>query len=232
MCSQEKAFLQGEGNAYHRRNQTNSISRKLWLSLLSDVWERLPLRGEGGERFLEIGCGSGENLEFLRQKYGVECHGIEPSQEAVKAGTAQFPDVNLSVGVASKLPYENEVFDCLLFGFCLYLCDRNALFSIAAEADRVLRPGGILLIVDFAPPFPYRNTYKHRAGLYSYKMRYSDMFTWNPAYTVAEIRQFSHCGDVFHPDPNERVELVALYKSDTEVCYLTDPFAVSNEVKT
>jgi ubiquinone/menaquinone biosynthesis C-methylase UbiE len=224
---QEEAFLSGEGNAYHRRNQVVLPSRQQWLALLSDVWDRIPL--PEGKRILEIGCGSGENLAFLSRKYGVDCYGLEPSREAVKEGSIQFPGLKLAVGTASKLPYEDGAFDCLLFGCCLYLCDRSALFSIAAEADRVLRPGGALLILDFSPPFPYRNTYKHRPGLYSYKMRYSAMFTWNPAYTVIETRQFSHSDAVFHPEPDERVELAALYKSDPVACYFTDPFAVGDK---
>ncbi len=184
-----------------------------------------------GARILEIGCNSGENLDFLNRKYGFECYGLEPSREAVEDGNRRFPELKLSVGTAPKLPYANEAFDCVYFGSCLCWCDRTTLFSIAAEADRVLRTNGILLISDFSPPFPYRNTYHHRPGLYTYKMRYRDMFTWNPAYVVSEIRQFSLGDSVFHPDPNERFELVALHKSDPIAPYLTDPFASGDKAK-
>ena len=222
MGIQEEAFLSGEGDAYHRRNRGASIAREHWFALLSGVWDRLPLRPG---RILEIGCGAGENLAFLRDRYGLECHGVDPSREAVEEGVQRHPGLNLSVGIASKLPHGDGEFDCLLFGFCLYLCDRNALFAIAAEADRVLRPDGIVLILDFSPPFPYRNAYAHRPGLYSYKMRYRDMFLWNPAYSLAEVRGFSHTAAAFHPNPDERLELAALYKSNPDACWPIGPFA-------
>lgn len=75
-----------------------------------------------------------------------------------------------------------------------------------------------MLILDFAPPFPYRNTYRHCLGLYSYKMRYRNMFCWNLEYSETETRCFSPKDTVFHPTPNERVEVSVLYNACSETC--------------
>ena len=39
--------------------------------------------------------------------------------------------------------------DLLIYGFCLYLCDRDYPFMIVAEAHRVLKPQAWLAILDF-----------------------------------------------------------------------------------
>ena len=31
---------------------------------------------------------------------------------------------------------------------------------------------------------PYKNEYKHKEGVFSYKMDYSKMFSWNPSYQL------------------------------------------------
>jgi ubiquinone/menaquinone biosynthesis C-methylase UbiE len=218
---QEQIFLSGEGDAYYERNRGDNSRREDWQGILSDVWERLPIQPTN---MLEVGCGAGDNLAFLSEKYGVDAYGLEPSRKAVEEGNKLFPGLKLRVGAASALPYGDGEFDCLFFGFCLYMCDRTALFTIVREADRVLRCNGVMLILDFAPPIPYRNAYEHRPGMYSYKMRYRDMFLWNPSWSEAESRCFSHMGNTFHRDPDERVELNVLYKADPETSWLTNPF--------
>ena len=75
----------------------------------------------------------------------------------------------------------------VIFGFCLYLFDREYLFNIAGEADRVLNENAWLIIHDFYSERPVHNPYHHREGLYSYKMDYRKLFDWHPAYTC-----FSH----------------------------------------
>ena len=70
----------------------------------------------------------------------MECYGIEPSFKAVE--TACTSGVNAVQGTADRLPYRDGLFDVVVFGFCLYLCDREDLFRIASEADRVLNDQG------------------------------------------------------------------------------------------
>src|SRR5262249_49568767 len=91
-----------------------------------------------------------------------------------------------------KLAFEDSFFDVVIFGFCLYLSDPQHHFAIAAEADRTLRDGGFLVISDFCSPVPYRNRYAHHEGLYAFKMQYSNMFLWHPAYRLLSRTYFEH----------------------------------------
>jgi ubiquinone/menaquinone biosynthesis C-methylase UbiE len=119
------------------------------------------------------------------------------------------------VGTANSLKYPNEHFDVVWFGFCLYLIDRSLLTAAVAEADRVLRDNGYLVITDFDPQYPCRRKYHHLAGVQSYKADYSKLFLANPAYTLAAKRSYSHAGAGFPPDPDERVATWVIVKSMT-----------------
>lgn len=159
---------------------------------------------------LEIGCGDGSRLAWLRQHHNVEVAGIEPSKEAVAAAHQQGVDAHQ--GTADRLPFDDQAFDVVLFGFCLYLCDRFDLFSIAREADRVLKNPGWLLIHDFYSPMPTARDYHHFQGLKSYKMDYRSLFTWHPAYTCVShmVRHHSEC--TYTDDPKEWVAISVLRK--------------------
>jgi len=98
---------------------------------------------------LEIGCSNGYRLQKLHKTYSCSCYEIDPSDNAIKDGQKQYPTLNLYKGDATKLPFTDKKFDMVIFGFCLYLCDREDLFKIAYEADRVLKKNGHIVIYDF-----------------------------------------------------------------------------------
>lgn len=174
-------------------------------------------------KVLEIGCSNGHRLGLIRKAFNSECCGVDPSSKAIEDGKTKFPEISLQVGTADLLPFENHTFDTVIFGFCLYLCDRNDLFKIAYEADRCLQNEGTLIIKDFYTPFPFRNKYSHHNGVYSYKMDYSKMFTWNPAYAEVAKVVSSHSGFQLRDIPNEKVAVIVLRKNE-QYAYLEEPF--------
>jgi len=208
--SQRDIFLGGEGDAYFRRNasgyQASHVGR---ASLPLSVIERY-LKPEA--RVLEIGCANGLNLEALRQRAGIRGSGIDPSVHAVEAGKRDFPSLDLAVGTADALPFADGAFDLVWFGFCLYVTDRALLPRVVAEADRVLKNGGYLAIVDFDPDLPVRRRYSHAAGVTTYKSDHARMFLGFPHYVLVEKRAFSHHGDTFDTDASERLAIQVLYK--------------------
>lgn len=208
---QRDVFLEGEGDAYEDRNARADANPEVLRPLVPYL--------RPGESVLEIGCGSGHNLVALqRLAPGISCFGIDPSKKAIERGRICSPHHRLEVGTADSIPFEGE-FSLVIFGFCLYLCDRSLLHASVAEADRVLQGGdsgekGILAILDFDPSHPHRRTYRHDPRLSSFKMDYSALFLANPAYQLATKLSFSHSrGTQGRPsDPNDQVALWILEK--------------------
>ena len=99
-------------------------------------------------RVLELACGTARNLAF----YGgdIELTGIELSPQMLEIGRQRAQELghpaDLRLGDAQSLEFPDESFDtvtCTL-GFCTIPDTRAA----AAEAFRVLRPGGQLLLME------------------------------------------------------------------------------------
>ena len=204
---QKSVFLDGEGDQYLRRN----LSKLNAETVSADV--RLFARYlKPGARVLEIGCANGVKLSQLQSLVPCEGWGIDPSAEAIRTGSEQFPKLHLGVGTADHLDFADASFDFVIFGFCLYLVDRSLLTRAMAEADRVVRDRGFLGITDFDARVPYRRRYSHHAGVWSYKLDYGGLFASLPHFVLVEKISYSHQGDTFAFDPQERVASWVLAK--------------------
>ena len=122
----------------------------------------------------------------MNSRKGWSVAGLDPSEKAIAEVTAAgYSGV---VGTAESLPLPDKSVDLLIYGFCLYLCDRDDLFRIASEAHRVLKPQSWLAILDFWSRHQRINDYHHRAGIQSYKDDMPGMFRWHPSYVITD-----HC---------------------------------------
>lgn len=178
--SQADTFFDSEGDAWLKRNAKDFPIQD---DLLLTAFDQLVGGLSKYSRVLEIGCSNGWRLEKIRELYGCETlAGVDPSDKAIDA--AREKGIRAERNNAAFLPFANGAFDVVIFGFCLYLCDRESLFFAAAEADRVLSDSGLVAILDFsAPAFPGKVKYKHKEGLWSYHQDYDQMFLWSPAYS-------------------------------------------------
>lgn len=207
---QRDDFLAGAADDWFERNRDTDGQGP--LAHFDEVIAR-HLRPDGA--LLEVGCADGRRLLRLDALGPGQARlaGVEPSNAAVQAGRAASPRLDLAVGTADALPFDDLSFDTVVLGFCLYLCDPALLPRIVAETDRVLADGGALAIIDFDPPFPRRRQYRHQPGLWSHKMDYSVPFLGYPAYSMAEITSASHDSPSWASDEAERVSLKVLRKT-------------------
>ncbi len=210
---QKDIFLQSEGDAWFSRNRQALADRKFpdGDAILAELCGLLPKESNRKLKVLEIGCGEGGRLVWLQQNCAVECYGVDPSTQAVEAATAR--GIKAFKAVADELPFSAEAFDVVIFGFCLYLCDRSDLFRIACEADRVLRLPGWLIIQDFFSPVPRSRIYHHRPGVISYKMDYRTLFSWHPDYECLTHKVRGHQNGVHTDDPEEWTAVSVLRKA-------------------
>ncbi|MFQ5763870.1 MAG: methyltransferase domain-containing protein [Rhodospirillales bacterium] len=105
----------------------------------------------GDVRFLEVGCGPGANLWFLRRE-GFAVAGIDGSQAAIEQARARLaaeglddpPDrIDLRQGNFASLPWADESFDAVVDIEAIYANEMSTIRSCVAEVHRVLKPGGV-----------------------------------------------------------------------------------------
>lgn len=213
--SQRQVFLEGEGDAWFQRNrvvQAEQLAKYFKQDPLIDLLENLPLPRGPEVSVFEVGCGQGLRLARLNSGKGWSVAGLDPSEEAIAAVTSSgYRGV---VGTAETLPLPDRSIDLLIYGFCLYLCDRDDLFRIAAEAHRVLKPQSWLSILDFWSPRQQVNAYHHRSGIDSYKDDLPAMFAWHPSYVITDHCLRHHSTGLYTDDPQEWVSATLLRKSD------------------
>lgn len=104
--------------------------------------------GQATGRVLELGVGTGLNLAHYHQ--GVHVHAVEPDPHMLRrarerARDLPFPVELLQVG-AEALPFQDASFDTVVATFVFCTIPDPA--AAAAEALRVLKPGGRLLFAE------------------------------------------------------------------------------------
>ncbi len=214
---QKNIFLQSEADAWYERNHQAVAKRDFAIDdpVTAAIIEIANLPQYAGDKrslqILEIGCGEGKRLAWLAENLPVDVFGVEPSAKAVEQACGH--GINAQRGTADQLSFRDSSFDVVIFGFCLYLCDRQDLFKIAQEADRVLKPDAWLVINDFFAPTPIRRGYHHKPGIFSYKMDYRTLFDWHPAYTCYSHRLNHHGHGCYTDDPQEWVGLSVMRKT-------------------
>jgi ubiquinone/menaquinone biosynthesis C-methylase UbiE len=216
--NQKSSFLSDEGNNWFSRNKI-AIHEKI----TDPVINLLRIKNIHPRVALEIGCADGYRLNDINKEFKSSCYGIDPSLMAIEEGRKAYDKIVLAQGTADQIPFANVRFDLIIFGFCLYLCDRDDLFKIVYEADRFLEENGFIIIYDFEPDFPFKNNYKYANDMYSYKMRYANLFLSNPSYTLISKDVFTHFGQEKMNDPNERISVSLLYKN-TSSAYVKNPY--------
>ena len=209
---QEEIFYDGEGNKWFERNKSSLNENKEKPLEINFIFQKLQDEQHNLKKILEIGCGNAVKLNSLCDHFQASGYGIDPSKDAIESGKQHYSELDLRVGDASVLPFEDSSFDFVFFGFCLYLVDRSSLFKAVAEADRVLKQGGFLAILDFDPNLRHKRPYHHKAGVFSYKTSYVDFFTAGGHYYLVAKESFSHAGNQFTRNSDERVSISLLYK--------------------
>jgi len=142
---------------------------KAFYDKISHVYDLLAEHSEGpirraglekldarpGEKVLEIGFGTGHCLVSLAQSVGPtgKVYGLELSERMLdvardnlhKAGLAER--VELTCGDAVQLPSPSDALDAIFMSFTLELFDTPEIPEVLAECQRVLRPGGPIVVV-------------------------------------------------------------------------------------
>ena len=119
--------------------------RRIVASFVAEICRKM---GRHPTRILDVGCGTGANLEMLSQ-FG-DAEGVDVSQEALAFCRARGLE-RIRHGEAERLPYEDESFDLVTALDVVEHLDDDV--AGLCEMRRVLRPGGHALL--FVPAFMF-----------------------------------------------------------------------------
>jgi ubiquinone/menaquinone biosynthesis C-methylase UbiE len=99
-----------------------------------------------GASLVDVGCGAGLTVEFLRETYGLNAMGVDLSAITIERGLRRNPRLPLRQASGENLPLA----DGAMYGV-LIECAWSAMVDkpgAMAEFHRVLAPGGRLIVTD------------------------------------------------------------------------------------
>lgn len=140
-----KVFFTGRNNNDDVQRQTVQVS---------------PIPADGKvSRILDIGCSIGQSATAWKERFPeAEVWGIDAGAPMVRYAHKRAVDMGLDVHFAQRMAEDNKFADNsfdIVFAFILfheipgYIAQR-----VVSEAHRVLRPGGLFIILDFANKMP------------------------------------------------------------------------------
>ncbi len=169
------------------------------------VWQRLVLSRLKGHDVLELGCGLGDLLADMLEA-GYDCRAVEHSPAMVAAARNTLQRRNVGAGnrvlqgSAQHLPFPDASFDTVVSTFpSEYIYDPDTI----SEVERVLRPGGCLMVIEGANLLP--------VGFLQPLLVIMQMFVYGPSAVFGprksrnlhhDLERNSHTGqpDILHLD--------------------------------
>lgn len=106
-------------------------------------------------RILEIGCGTGSVLVLVKRKHpDAEVVGLDPDPKALVRAKRKAERASVSIGLdqgfSGDMHYPDGSFDRVLSSFMFHHLDKVEKEKTLREVRRVLKPGGVFHMVDFA----------------------------------------------------------------------------------
>jgi ubiquinone/menaquinone biosynthesis C-methylase UbiE len=111
---------------------------------------------ESGFRVLDIGCGTGSLAVLIKKSHPeVEVIGVDPDPAALSISERKANRAGLSIefdrGFSDRLSYPDAWFDRVFSSFMFHHLEPSERAATLREIGRVLKSGGSLHLLDFAP---------------------------------------------------------------------------------
>jgi ubiquinone/menaquinone biosynthesis C-methylase UbiE len=127
--------------------------------------------GHDGEKILDLGCGTGTLTIMLKATYPrIDLVGLDGDPQVLQIATEKAEAKGVSIkwkkGMAYALPFPDNSFDKVVTSLMIHHLTLENKIRAFQEVHRVLKPGGIFLLLDLGKP---------QNGL----MKFISFFLWN-----------------------------------------------------
>lgn len=112
---------------------------------------------QSGDRTLDIGCGPGYLARMLAEAVGPtgSAVGIDAAPEMIEYASRKarrLSNCRFESGTAESLAFPDASFDVVVSSLMMHHLPAEVRLEAVSEMKRVLRPGGTMLLADFAIP--------------------------------------------------------------------------------
>jgi ubiquinone/menaquinone biosynthesis C-methylase UbiE len=108
--------------------------------------ELLPYKDKA---ILDLCCGTGNQLKLLSKSGFNDLHCLDISDSMLKVAKRSCCEMKIYNKDATETGFEDQSFDIVMLSFAIHEKDRVMQEKLLAEAYRLLKKEGLLLIVDF-----------------------------------------------------------------------------------
>ena len=133
----------------------DAISRLAAISVGGEQrFRRLALEGltiQADTKVLDLCCGSGQATQVLVE-YSQNVTGLDASPLSLQRARLNVPQAEYIEAFAEEMPIADNSFDLVHTSAAMHEMEPQQLRKILKEVYRVLKPGGILALVDFHSP--------------------------------------------------------------------------------
>lgn len=102
----------------------------------------------GYDSVLDVCCGTGDQLKMLK-RHGFNVQGVDLSPEMLAVSKKGKHPPSCSLEDASSMNFPDAQFPVAMTTFALHEKERSVSRAILREMQRVVKPGGDILLVDF-----------------------------------------------------------------------------------
>jgi SAM-dependent methyltransferase len=134
--------------------QTQDFYTRVKARCLLDIFAKLRLASGQPLDVLDVGCGQGLIHPYFPPSTNLKLTGIDVAGTVIEEAREANPHARYDVYDGDKLPYSDQSFDAAYAIAVMHHVPPNNWPSFLAEMRRVVRPGGLVAIVEHNPVNP------------------------------------------------------------------------------